>query len=79
MKETDKLRVLIPHWMEHNQEHAAEFRDWAERAGDASIDVLAAADSMARVNEFLVSALEKLGGPLPHPYSQGESDENATN
>ena len=25
MNETDKLRVLIPHWIEHNEEHAREF------------------------------------------------------
>jgi hypothetical protein len=29
MDETDKLRVLIPHWIDHNNEHAAEFRGWA--------------------------------------------------
>jgi hypothetical protein len=29
----EKLRVLLPHWIEHNAEHAAEFRQWAERAG----------------------------------------------
>ena len=78
MQETDKLRVLIPHWIEHNEEHANEFRSYAEQAGDASIDILAAADKVARVNEFLLSALEKLGGPLPYPYSQGESHDNTT-
>jgi hypothetical protein len=28
----EKLRVLLPHWIEHNAEHAAEFRQWAEWA-----------------------------------------------
>jgi len=78
MQETDKLRVLIPHWIEHNEEHANEFRSYAEQAGNASADVLAAADAMAYVNESLKTALEKLGGPLPSPYSQGESDDNET-
>lgn len=36
MKETEKLRVLFPHSIEHDGEHAEEFRDWAERAGDCS-------------------------------------------
>jgi hypothetical protein len=40
MNETDKLRVLIPHWIEHNSEHADEFRRWAEQAGDAAADIL---------------------------------------
>ena len=30
MNEVEKLRVLIPHWIEHNEEHANEFRRWAE-------------------------------------------------
>jgi hypothetical protein len=32
MTELDKLRALLPHWIEHNAEHAAEFRNWAEKA-----------------------------------------------
>ncbi|MEA3351202.1 MAG: hypothetical protein U9Q82_11310 [Chloroflexota bacterium] len=64
MNEQDKLRVLIPHWVEHNQEHAAEFRRWSEQAGDATADILGAAEAMMKVNEMLMSALEKLGGAL---------------
>jgi hypothetical protein len=78
MNETDKLRVLIPHWIEHNKEHADEFRRWAEQAGDASADILAAAEAMAHINESLVSALEKLGGALPWPHDQGEPDDDKT-
>jgi len=66
MNEKDKLRVLIPHWIEHNEEHAAEFRKWADEAGEASADILAAAESMAQVNTALEAALAKLGGPLPY-------------
>ncbi len=65
MNEVDKLRVLIPHWIEHNEEHASEFRRWAEEAGDAAEDILDAADSMSRINQSLAIALEKLGGALP--------------
>jgi hypothetical protein len=64
MNEVDKLRVLIPHWIEHNDEHAEEFRRWGEQAGEASLDILAAAEAMILVNNSLGSALEKLGGPL---------------
>lgn len=63
MNEQAKLRILIPHWIEHNEEHAEEFRQWAEHAGDAAPEVQAAADAMARANESLTKALEKLGGP----------------
>ena len=81
MNETDKLRVLIPHWIEHNKEHADEFSSWVEKADDASSDILAAAEAMAQINEFLVSALEKLGGALPFPHdyhNQGETDDDKT-
>ncbi len=78
MNETDKLRVLIPHWIEHNEEHADEFRSWAEQAGDASADILAAAEAMAHINESLASALEKLGGALPWSHDQGEPDGDQT-
>jgi hypothetical protein len=67
MKETDKLRVLIPHWIEHNTEHADEFRSWAAQAEGASADILAAAEVMTQVNAFLARALQKLGGALPMP------------
>ncbi len=63
----DKLRVLLPHWMEHNAEHAAEFRDWAEKARAAgqeevAEDIDTAATELGWVNEALSAALEELGG-----------------
>lgn len=66
MNEQDKLRVLIPHWIEHNEEHAEEFGEWAEHAGAAAPEVRAAADAMVRANEYLSQALGKLGGPARH-------------
>ena len=57
MKEKDKLRILIPHWIAHNSEHANEFRDWATQADVAAVDILAAADSIVLSNESLLSGL----------------------
>ena len=68
MEEKDKLRILIPHWIAHNKEHASEFRDWATQTDAAAADILAAADAIVLANESLSSALEKLGGMLPPPY-----------
>jgi DNA-binding NtrC family response regulator len=68
MIEVDKLRVLIPHWIEHNEEHADEFRRWAETAGQTATDLLAAAEAMQQVNRRLANALEKLGGALTPPH-----------
>jgi hypothetical protein len=69
MNEVEKLRVLIPHWMEHNDEHAEEYQRWAEKATEASADLLSAVDSLKKVNQTLGVALEKLGGATSHPHS----------
>jgi hypothetical protein len=63
MNELEKLRVLIPHWIEHNEEHAQEFRKWANKSGVASSSILAAAEQIAQANEHLEAALAELGGP----------------
>ena len=59
-----KLRVLLPHWIEHNGEHASGFRNWAERAGPARDALLAAAELLDQANGPLAEALALLGGPL---------------
>ena len=64
MTDRDKLRALLPHWIEHNAEHAADFRLWAEKAGEAEADLLAAVAQMEAANEALATAVAKLGGPL---------------
>jgi len=63
----DKLRVLLAHWIEHNAEHAAEFRTWAEKARaigqeEVAEEIDLAAKQMGWVNEALSAALDKLGG-----------------
>jgi len=32
VNELDKLKHLLHHWAEHNDEHAETYRDWAARA-----------------------------------------------
>jgi hypothetical protein len=63
----EKLQVLLPHWIEHNAEHAAEFRAWAEKARQAGHEEMAdeidtAARKLERANEALRAAIDKLGG-----------------
>jgi hypothetical protein len=31
MDELEKLKILLPHWMEHNDEHAKTYKFWAEK------------------------------------------------
>ena len=64
----DKLRVLVPHWIEHNAEHAAEFRDWAQKARAAggtraAEEIEAAAQKLDEANAALNAALHELGTP----------------
>jgi hypothetical protein len=63
-KAVRKLRALLPHWMNHNAEHAAEFLKWARKAGKASVYIEAAAQHCAEANFMLRLAWEELGGPL---------------
>ncbi len=65
----DKLRILLPHWIEHNHAHAHEFADWAEKARamdnvDVAADIERAAKLVHDANDVLSTALEKLGGAL---------------
>jgi len=62
----DKLRALLPHWIEHNAEHAAEFRTWAEKARatgweEVAEEIELAAKELGWVNEALSAALDRLG------------------
>lgn len=63
----DKLQLLLPHWIEHNAEHATEFRAWADKARAAGQQEVAeeidtAAKELGWVNEALTAALNKLRG-----------------
>jgi hypothetical protein len=71
MNDRERVRALLPHWIEHNAEHAAEFRRWADRvhaagAEDVAEEIALAAKELGWVNEALASALETLGGPAEH-------------
>jgi len=73
MNDLEKLRVLLVHWVEHNLEHAQEFRQWARRAEEsgseeAASKLEAAAQEMKVLNNSLQTALDLLGGPLEHDY-----------
>jgi nickel/cobalt exporter len=66
MNDLDKLQVLLPHWIEHQAEHADELRSWAERirlAGreDVAERLLAAADSLQQAGDQLLSLLNQIG------------------
>lgn len=74
MDKRDKLRVLIPHWIEHNQEHAEEFLEYLDGAEEVKSELEIAAERIAQANLALSHALEKLGGPLDFPMQPDHHD-----
>ena len=63
----DKLRVLVPHWIEHNHSHKAEFVKWAAAAREEGLGEVAglidkAVATMDQADEALGKALIQLGG-----------------
>ncbi len=55
-----KLISLLSYWLEHNREHGAEFREWADKIATDQKDVAdqlrQAADKMAEADEYLKKA-----------------------
>jgi hypothetical protein len=76
MKQVEKLRVLLPHWIEHNLGHGEECRKWAAVAREEGQEKIAehidnAVTAMIEVNKLLESALKEAGGP-----AQGEGSDH---
>ncbi len=72
---THKLQHLLPHWVEHNEAHARNYREWAQKARDIGLDAVAerldqavkAADDLGRALDEARQALEKASGKAPAP------------
>ena len=60
----EKLHVLLDYWIEHNQEHEEEFRDWAQKVASVSTEIAQklqeAAEKMAAASNDLMKAREVL-------------------
>ena len=62
----EKLIKLLDHWIKHNEEHASNYRNWAERAKvngreDAGRLLEEAAEISLEVNERFQKALASIG------------------
>ena len=60
-----KLRILLPHWIEHNEEHAESFQEWVGKAREMGLEAVAkqievAVERMTACGEALVAALREL-------------------
>lgn len=68
LNEKEKLRLLLPHWLEHNQKHKLEFESWVlalrqEGETEAADLIVKAIAGMTTLDDNLAAALDKLGGP----------------
>jgi hypothetical protein len=60
-----KLKILLSHWVDHNEEHAEEFTEWALKAkasgkGKVHDHMMKAVQQMKGANKSLLAALESL-------------------
>ncbi len=60
-----KLKILLSHWIEHNEEHAEEFTEWALKAKATGKEpvhdhIMQAVKQIEGANKSLLAALERL-------------------
>jgi hypothetical protein len=71
MNDIEKLRVMLPHWIDHNQGHGKEFAQWGEKLTSDAPEVAqllqTAVQSLQEAQASLEEALKKAGGPLEAP------------
>ncbi len=70
MEEMEKLKVLLPHWIEHNRGHAQEYGKWSVAAHKADQEIVAdyieaAIKALNEASELLAKALLAAGGKMP--------------
>ena len=61
----ENLSHLIEHWIEHNETHIENYKEWAQKAKvdgflEASENMLDAANKIKEANEYLSKAKEGL-------------------
>ena len=67
--DVEKLRILLPHWIEHNNSHVAEFVKWQRavtgEVGDAAVERLGEAiEALEKAGQALDTVLVEMGGPF---------------
>ncbi len=76
MEQMEKLRILLPHWISHNQSHAEEYRKWSAFTREAAEDAVAdqidkAIAAVNQASEFLEQALAAAGGKVSEHGGHG--------
>ncbi|WP_286680465.1 hypothetical protein [Tepidanaerobacter sp. EBM-49] len=60
-KDIETLKILLAHWIEHNNSHEEGFREWADKAKnfrktEVSELISKAADSLKAASDYLLEA-----------------------
>ncbi|MFC1837908.1 hypothetical protein ACFLYW_04435 [Thermodesulfobacteriota bacterium] len=68
--DTEKLQMLLSHWLQHNESHGSEYLKWAEvarKGGNSTTAELIeqAVELLKQADSSLKKALESVGGPDP--------------
>ncbi len=63
MDELEKLRKLLHHWMEHNDEHAEAYLEWSKKASslgnkDLSTILRQISIESKKLNELFIKAIK---------------------
>ena len=60
-----KLKILLSHWVDHNEDHAKDFSEWSQKAiamgkEETGKAIGEAVECIKKANEFLAIAKEKI-------------------
>ncbi len=63
----EKIVKMLSHWIKHNEDHASNYRNWAEKAkangkDDAGVLLEEAAEMSLAINDKFEAALTIIGG-----------------
>ncbi len=80
MNVIEKLRVILPHWIEHNRGHAEEFAQWADQLGATEGELAGqlhrAVHSLEKAQCALEEALALTGGARSEKETGGSDHEH---
>ena len=68
MDDRENLPIIIKHWIEHNESHIEEYRQWAEKAGELGLTgvktrITEAREAIIQSNNLFKEALKELDTP----------------
>ena len=64
-EEKTKLKMILSHWVEHNEDHSRDFKKWAEKAAqmgenEVAGEIKQAVGKMDEITGIFTKTLERL-------------------